>query len=322
MKKIFMLIFLLEMPFLGAKDPIAFLANADMQLGNPNTTETKTGHVSSMIKLIEDKNLFIKALLIPGDLIEGIPDFKNISKTASKLAGSHQKDEIKKQFELFKQRWLFPLEEAFKKRWPEVSSPFIYLTAGNHDSYDLFLNTVLDFIRDRHGGKLYYSFDIEDLHFCCMSVCPDEPMNTWLKKDLELNKNKSTVIFFHYNLRGERSRWWSNNDIQDFSTTIQPYKNTIKVIIHGHNHSSYTTTFDGIPVIAIGGREYALCSYTPENKKLTTVFYKAVADKNNPGQHLPEKTIVPVLKEKDSSSFDDLKKTVERKWNWDLVRSH
>ena len=72
----------------------SFLADSDMQLGGAGPEETKKGHVQAIIDLIQDERRSVKALLIPGDLIEGIPAAANSNSYLAKGAEIYKKLEL------------------------------------------------------------------------------------------------------------------------------------------------------------------------------------------------------------------------------------
>ena len=74
-----------------------------------------------------------------------------------------------------------------------------YPVRGNHESeihhYQIFL--------DLPDNKTYYSFDRMDMHFIVLDVIDESIHNeviSWLKKDLEENKDKNISVGMHYPL--------------------------------------------------------------------------------------------------------------------------
>ncbi|KKP35997.1 MAG: hypothetical protein UR26_C0001G0041 [candidate division TM6 bacterium GW2011_GWF2_32_72] len=232
--------------------------------------QNKIENVGAIIDYMKQYN-GCRAIIMTGDLVHTDKMGKNDSLLA------------------FEKYWFNPLEKAcFSK---DCS---IYLCVGNHDVYlgsPRFGGTTaaVDFLLKKHGN-LFYSFDIDGVHFVC---CGLAPYNTWvdekrninsldfLKTDLALvaaqdllkqpvaqlkNKNLKQyktpiVIFFHYPPVGKMSNWWFNKEKDAFYRVIENF-NVIGLVV-GHDHETFYDTWHNIPVICCAGGEFAVCKYHP-----------------------------------------------------------
>jgi len=227
-----------------------FLVNSDLHF-NSDIRNRKKFNVEKIIDLCEKEN--IDALLCPGDLTNNGWDGSNF--LCWPYGGPHD------QLTPLKQNYVNPLS----KHLP------VYLCAGNHDYYvpwPYWHNGVLNYIKNLHGNQRY-SFDIKDLHFICLDKYPDEKGIKFLKKDLENNFNKNIILFFHYNLTGKWSDWWTDEEKDIFHNTIAPYN--IKAICVGHSHISKVTRWRGYKIIAGAGSKIAKCVY--ENNEIEVTFF-------------------------------------------------
>ncbi len=142
--------------------------------------------------------------------------------------------------------------------------PFFYIS-GNHEmdafGYDWdpeWRANILGSIQCRP----YYSFDVKGIHFISlpqmmnMSYITEESL-AWAKLDLQINKDKTTVIFSHNSLKGTTSyltdigyRQTSNS--RAVFDLIDQYTNVI-AWMHGHNHT-YEVVPKGNRVFVSNGR--------------------------------------------------------------------
>ena len=141
----------------------------------------------------------------------------------------------------------------------------VYICDGNHDQYvpwPYLHKAVRNYIEKKHGNLLY-SWDLKGYHFICMSVYPNADRLEFLKKDLEKNKDKPIIIYFHYCLTGAWSDWWKDSEKIAFYNTIKDYK--IRLIIVGHRHSNWLDSWNGIPVASGAGDKLVICTITPDD---------------------------------------------------------
>lgn len=125
-----------------------------------------------------------------------------------------------------------------------------YAIRGNHD---IALNYGADFIIDLHG-ELYYSFDYEGVHFVALDAVGDMPQFppdqiAWLEADLaRLTPNTPVIPFFHYDPEESDEDW---DQLRDVLTGYN-----VPVILHGHTHSIYKTTWNGYDVYSSGHNKH------------------------------------------------------------------
>ena len=235
-----------------------FILDSDIHFGENNDIigirNDKKNNVENIIKDI-DSNENIKCVIVAGDLTNHGWDAKQLL--------CWQNGSINECASLI-ENYIKPIE----KKVP------LYLCAGNHDTFVngfFYLHKpIFNLIKSRHKS-LRYSFDINNVHFICCHIYPDDDCLKWLKNDLQKHINKEIVIFFHYNLKDEYSDWWSepHNELQSniqkekFYNVIQNYK--VIAILCGHYHKSYTYAWKEIPIISCGGPGYGLCHYIRDN---------------------------------------------------------
>ncbi len=144
-------------------------------------------------------------------------------------------------------------EDVDRGNWTEVIAggcgtlPFFYVM-GNHEaafSYDWdpeWRANILGSLECR----LYYSWDIKGIHFISlpqmfhMSYLSEEAMD-WVRMDMELNKNKTTVVVSHNSIKGTTEyfadkgyRQTTNSDV--IIELFKKYPN-VAAWMHGHNHT-------------------------------------------------------------------------------------
>jgi len=150
------------------------------------------------------------------------------------------------------ENYVHPLEEAGKE---------VYLCVGNHDrgkkTLGIFRHSPIKHIIRKRHNSVKYTFRKGDLLFICCGECPSDI--PWLKRKLK-NLDQPTIIFFHFNLEGPYSDWWSKKQKDAFYNAIKDYN--ILAILVGHHHITKVTTWRGIRVIASSNR-YSVITYNP-----------------------------------------------------------
>jgi predicted phosphodiesterase len=150
---------------------------------------------------------------------------------------------------------------------PVLTRMPVYLCAGNHDQYVPFpyLNKpVFNLIKAMHND-IMYSFDHKGVHFVCCHIYPDSKVLKWLAADLKRYVSvfdTPVIIYFHFNLQGPYSNWWSDIEKENFYQTIKSYN--VRGILCGHIHETRMYTWKGIPVITAGGAGFVKCTYDNE----------------------------------------------------------
>jgi len=124
--------------------------------------------------------------------------------------------------------------------------PFMYVP-GNHEitgarDFDVELSCAE---MGSHQARPYFSFDIKGIHFVSVpelirAVWIPQELLEWLTLDLEINKDKTTILLSHNNLIGysktfeEGYRGVANTE--DVISIIQNYPNVV-AWMYGHNHN-------------------------------------------------------------------------------------
>jgi len=144
----------------------------------------------------------------------------------------------------------------------------VYLCNGNHDRGKRILwwryKPVVTYIKKRHSST-NYSFIRHNTKFIC---CGEYPKNIkWLKKQLQ--DNEPTFIFFHYNLVGSYSDWWTDKQKDAFFNAIQDY-NIIAIFVGHHHISRSNMDWRGHKVISSANR-YSLVTYNTDTQKIEEI---------------------------------------------------
>ena len=265
----------------------SFFVDSDIQINQSSQIDNKEGHLGKMLELIDQaQGAPVKAFLSPGDLTDHgfyysplLVFFNKLFKILRiKPIFSHDSDN---ELQIVLDTYLHPLRRAGVKS---------YLCAGNHDAYGPFWKPVLSYLRRRHG-QLYYSFNINGLHFVCCGIAPNtNQIRKWLKRDLaKLAKNTPVVLMWHYPVSGPYSgkpypggEWWASNEDESDAKKVLIYglikDYNIIGIFTGHFHDSYRSDWHGIPIFNTGGSSFCHAIYDPQNQSLETNYY----DKNGP----------------------------------------
>nr|QBK91693.1 MAG: hypothetical protein LCPAC304_00190 [Pithovirus LCPAC304] len=229
---------------------ITFIHDSDLHYGRNdlsprNCKETHPEHISN-----EESDFVI----VTGDLTENGYDgayFACISYGGNK-----------NQRRALVEKYVKPIERSGKD---------VYLCIGNHDkgkkTLGLFRHpTITYLLRNRHGG-LKYTFHKGDLKFVCCGKYPKDL--GWLRK--QLDPEEPTILFFHFNLEGPYSGWWTRKEKKAFNAVIQDY-NIIAILV-GHHHISKISEWNGRTVISAGD-EYARITYDPSIQKIANVEFR------------------------------------------------
>ncbi len=143
-------------------------------------------------------------------------------------------------------------ENDDKGNWTDVipggcpQLPFFFVT-GNHEVMGTGRGFDPEFTSNILGSvacRPYYSFDLCGIHFISMpelvrAVYINEETIRWVRMDMELNKDKTTILLSHNNIIGTTSvvepgyRGVINSD--EIMELLKKYPNAI-AWMHGHNH--------------------------------------------------------------------------------------
>lgn len=134
-----------------------------------------------------------------------------------------------------------------------ASGKTVYAVPGNHDQYNGARRyPVNDFLRERHGATHYLVVrGGVALAFC--DVYPNASVLEWLTSALNADdaRDKPILIFFHYNLMGSFSDWWSQNEKDAFCNAIRGRR--VLGIFEGHLHQTYSYRWNGYDVTCTAG---------------------------------------------------------------------
>jgi 3',5'-cyclic AMP phosphodiesterase CpdA len=137
-----------------------------------------------------------------------------------------------------------------------------FIVPGNHD---ILQDKETKETFQKYFGKLYYSFDLENAHFIVLDNSNNregfsKDQITWLKEDLEKNRNKQIFIFMHRPINvpfvekidiSDGATKKAKESYNDFTNLIKNYH--ISEIFTGHVHIYFTYKLEGIPVTITGG---------------------------------------------------------------------
>lgn len=175
----------------------------------------------------------------------------------------------------------------------------ILLCVGNHDMYTTtlpknienffmggpLLQPVYEYVRKRENatvisnkGKpltlsvnnyynLVYERSIDNLNFICLGLYPDKyTCDNYLKSRICSAQKK--ILFFHFNLEGPFSDFWTQEEKDYFYDTIKLHKDKIVCIVVGHIHTTVMSKWNDITTLCAGGPDILVCNY--ENGVLHT----------------------------------------------------
>lgn len=215
-----------------------FYVISDPQIGN-YTQEQSMERKRDTVLANCSKN---DVVIIPGDLTEsGKGSIKNpIIKyccVCHCIRGDTVKD-WRNELQDLKDKHINPLKEGCGD---------VLMCIGNHDSQTQYwtgYNPVFGYVKKEHGSQRYKK-DVNGIMVYSLSEWPRKKDVDWLVQNLKKDK-KVSVLFFHYNLKGPYSNWWSEAEKQYLAERIQPFKKMIAFIAEGHVHTSYISKWNDI----------------------------------------------------------------------------
>lgn len=141
---------------------------------------------------------------------------------------------------------------------PINSETKVLLCPGNHDTYVKFpyRKPIFDLIESEFGN-LYYSKVIQNIRFISLGIYPNDRIQRWLSNELK-HSSENVVLFWHYNLSGSYSDWWSDEDKIKVYNILFPYHHRIKCIINGHLHSDIISEWRGFKLIIASASQTGL----------------------------------------------------------------
>ena len=231
---------------------VTFIVDSDLHFTN-SITPKKSNHVSLITGICKERQ--IDAVICPGDLTDNGWNGKSLC--CWKYGGEYD------QLISLKEQYISPISKYTN----------VYLCMGNHDTYTPwpYIHPVGNYIERRYDS-LRYVFKLGDLHFVCLNIYPDRKGISFLNDILV--KGRPYVLFFHYNLEGQWSDWWTEKEKEQFYETIKDYN--IVAILVGHAHRSSNMEWRGINVISGASTAVPVCTY--ERGKLSVEF---IGDRSN-----------------------------------------
>lgn len=153
------------------------------------------------------------------------------------------------QLAVFKDSYWKPIRERCKRT---------YVCIGNHDTlitYWTGKQPVNDFITKQHGGGRYVDLVDDAIYVVSLGEYPTEDNIAWLERQLASMRKRPVVLFFHFNLYGPFSDWWSDENKERLSEVLEPIKERVAFIAVGHHHSSYTGKWKDFNVVNGSGSD-------------------------------------------------------------------
>jgi hypothetical protein len=143
-----------------------------------------------------------------------------------------------------------------------------YSCIGNHDiiSTNFFANNpVLKYVEHTYGSLVYtknISQDIndsafKDLYISSLSLYPDKKAVDTICNNLDkLPSNSRHILFWHYNMIGDLSDWWSQAEKDYVSAKLLSGKYNILCCLTGHLHETQIFKYSNVPFFGAGGNEF------------------------------------------------------------------
>lgn len=156
----------------------------------------------------------------------------------------------------------------------------IFLGEGNHDEYvpwPYLHKGVRNMIkaRSKNNSTIYTEsmwrqdrgeIEIYKYKFIFLGKYPSTKAVDFLSEELRTGLSDDNIIIgFHYNVEGDWSDWWSQNDKINFLHALEPYRKQIRLIVVGHRHENYLLSWHGYNVISGAGSRVVLCKIDPNN---------------------------------------------------------
>lgn len=180
-------------------------------------------------------------VITPGDLTDS-EDASPLAGATCWCIGSAAEKQLQEYVKLFDA----PLHRAGKP---------VYAVPGNHDARR-WGSSVVDFVRSRHGSTRYIVLR-DGVALVFFGVYPDSAGLAWFASELLADPALRTTpiaFFFHYNLEGIMSDWWTKAEKDAFREAITGL-NVLGIFV-GHNHVTYSHTWNDHPVHCTGGDDF------------------------------------------------------------------
>ena len=151
----------------------------------------------------------------------------------------------------------------------------VYECTGNHDR-TWARKYVSKQVARRHGGCCYKQ-SWGDLQVISVDVCPGKKNIAWLEKELEkIGPYLPVVIFYHYNMVGPFSGFWSRAEKKRFIKLCRQFN--VIGIFHGHLHQAEIKNICGIDIFNTGACKhncnfFMVCRVTDDKIGVCTYFW-------------------------------------------------
>jgi hypothetical protein len=145
----------------------------------------------------------------------------------------------------------------------------VFEGTGNHDRRLRGLPIVPAMVARRHGSLLY-AFTWEGVRFLNLDLYPSRHAITFMQKDLrKLPDTTPLVIYFHYNLVGPYSNWWSDREKKAFATALTG--RNLLAMFHGHYHADGHYRWEGHQVYNVGSPRHSINTFCAVRVTETTM---------------------------------------------------
>lgn len=124
---------------------------------------------------------------------------------------------------------------------------------GNHDSHREYwfssMNAVYDYLVKKYGRGAHntYKKELDHIIIFSLGVYPNAKRLDWFKTQLK-QTTKPFVVFWHYNLQGSYSDFWSDKEKENVYDVLNSHRDRCLFICEGHIHATYIREWKGFRV--------------------------------------------------------------------------
>jgi len=249
-----------------------FFIISDPQIGNTAQEVSMKKKMEKILKVSQGN----ETLIIPGDLTDhGVANVKNplinflCMCTPFRKSKGEDITQYKNELKILNNEYIRPLEIACKNT---------LMCVGNHDSQTQWWighNPVFSYVRKKHGDLVYVK-KIDGIMVYCLSEYPTIKNVEWMEKHLRKH-SMPFIVFFHYNLEGPFSDWWSDKEKLYLVSVIQKNKKRFAFIANGHWHVSQARfERDILCVNGAGSSPVQVDVELDKNGNLINVIYQVI----------------------------------------------
>ena len=249
---------------IGGLDETFFII-ADTHLGYPGTTKTNCELIDTL-NAMPGKTM---PLAFDGSATKKNPGESKIATPNGVLiAGDLTENGHMKEWIAFEKLYGLTGKEG------RIKFP-VFECTGNHDR-TWYRNSVPKRVARRHKGCCY-KVSWGDLQVISCDLCPGKKNIKWLEKQLEkIGPNLPIIIFFHYNMVGPFSDYWSKKEKRDFLKLCRYFK--VIAVFHGHLHQAQIKNIYGLDVFNTGACKhncnfFMVCRVTDNLVGVCTYFW-------------------------------------------------